>query len=154
MSRRVVFDTSTLVSAALRIGSIPHQALLEAFATCDVCSSQGTLDELERVLNGKKFDRYLDRASRSAFVALMRRHAISFDVPEANILTVAPACRDPEDNQFLALADVARANFIVSSDKDLLVLNPWHRIAVLTPAEFLAQVAAKPSSSTSPEFQL
>jgi predicted nucleic acid-binding protein len=48
--RRVVLDTSTLVSAALRIGSVPHQALMQALASCDVCASAETLAELEQVL--------------------------------------------------------------------------------------------------------
>lgn len=34
LSRRVILETSTLASAVLRIGSIPLQVLLEAFATC------------------------------------------------------------------------------------------------------------------------
>ena len=51
MSRRVILDTSTLVSAALRIGSVPYQALSEALATCDVCASAETLAELEQVLD-------------------------------------------------------------------------------------------------------
>jgi len=45
MSRiqRVVIDTSTLVGAALHIGSIPHQALLKALRFCNVCTSTETL---------------------------------------------------------------------------------------------------------------
>ena len=43
--RRVVLDTSTLVSAALRVGSLPHQALLKALGTCEICVSSATLDE-------------------------------------------------------------------------------------------------------------
>ena len=35
--RRVVFDTSSLVSAALKHASVPHQALLHALALSDVC---------------------------------------------------------------------------------------------------------------------
>jgi hypothetical protein len=31
--RRVVLDTSTLVSAALRIGSVPHQALMRGMSS-------------------------------------------------------------------------------------------------------------------------
>ena len=75
MSRiqRVILDTSTLVSAALRMGSVPDRALLKALRTCDVCASVETLDELARVLDGKKFDRYCDRESRRSFVALIRR---------------------------------------------------------------------------------
>jgi len=139
MSLRRVLDTSTLVSAALRIGSIPHQALLEALAVCDVCASLETLAELERVLALEKFDRYLDQASRGEFVALIRRHARLFAVQKADLEAVEPPCRDPGDNQFLALARVAEADVLVGSDEDLLVLHPWRGVAILRPAEFLTR---------------
>jgi uncharacterized protein len=137
--RRVILDTSTLVSAALRIGSVPHQALLKALASCDVCASTETLDELEQVLDRDKFDRYLDRELRRSFVALMRRHMHLFAVQDADREAVEPPCRDPKDNQFLALALAAEANALVSSDEDLLVLHPWRGIAIVTPADFLAR---------------
>lgn len=137
--RRVILDTSTLVSAALRIGSVPHQALLKALASCDVCASTETLDELEQVLDRDKFDRYLDRELRRSFVALMRRHMHLFAIQDADREAVEPPCRDPKDNQFLALALAAEADALVSSDEDLLVLHPWRGIAVLTPADFLAR---------------
>jgi putative PIN family toxin of toxin-antitoxin system len=133
--RRVVLDTSTLVSAALRIGSVPHQALLQALASCDVCASIETLAELERVLGRKKFDRYLDRESRLSFVALMRRHAHLFAVQNAD--TVQPPCRDPKDAKFLALLLAAEADALISPNEDLLALHPWRGIAILTPAQFL-----------------
>jgi len=147
MSWRVVLDTSTLVSAALRIGSIPHQALLEALATCDVCASAETLAELERVLDREKFDAYLDRASRREFVALIRRHAHLFAIQDADLDAVQPRCRDPKDNQFLALALVAEVNTLVSSDEDLLVMHPWRGITIVTPAEFLSSANALPGLS-------
>jgi uncharacterized protein len=137
--RRVILDTSTLVSAALRIGSTPHQALLKALASCDVCASAETLDELEQVLDRDKFDRYLDRELRRSFVALMRRHMHLFAVQDADREAVEPPCRDPKDNQFLALALAAEADALVSSDEDLLVLHPWRGIAIVTPADFLAR---------------
>ena len=136
MSRRVVFDTSTLVSAALRVGSVPHQALLEALRTCDLCCSAASLDELERVLARAKFDSYLERPLRLDFVARIGRNVQLFAVSDADIAAVEPPCRDPTDNQFLALALVAGADAIVSSDKDLSVLNPWRGIPIVTPAVF------------------
>ena len=138
MLRRVVVDTSTLVSAALRIGSVPHQALLKALGACELCVSSATLNELEQVLRRDKFDRYLDAQTRLSFVALIRQHAHLFDVQEADELSVQPACRDPKDNKFLALALVCEADAIISSDNDLLVLNPWRSIPILTPAGFVS----------------
>lgn len=142
MSRRVVLDTSTLVSAALRVGSVPHSALLETLGAWDLCASAETLAELERVLGHRKFDRYLERALRREFIVLVRRHAHLFSVQDADVRAVDPPCRDPKDNPFLALALVAEASVVVSSDEDLLVLDPWRGIPVVTPAEFLARFRA------------
>lgn len=132
-----MIDTSTLVSAALRVDSVPYQALHEAFASWDLCVSVETLDELDRVFSRAKFDRYLPEAQRRAFVALIRRRARLFPVEDAHNQAVDPRCRDPLDDKFLALALSAEAGVVVSSDEDLLVLHPWRGLAIVTPGDFL-----------------
>ncbi len=47
-------------------------------------------------------------------------------------------CRDGKDNRYLELALAAAASVIVSGDSDLLVLDPWRGVRVLTPAQFLS----------------
>ncbi len=133
--RRVVFDTSTLVSAALRVGSVPHQALVKAMASCDLCASVETLAELATVMGRRKFDRYLERELRLSFVALMTRRVHLFAVPMG---AMTQASRDPKDDKFLALVVAAQADALVSSDDDLLVLHLWREVPVMTAAEFLA----------------
>lgn len=137
MSRRAVFDTSTLVSAALRPGSVPWQALREVLRSWDLCACAETLRELDRVLSRAKFDRYLSPARRSAFAAIVRHHAWVFVLEEEHRRAVRPSCRDRLDDKFLALALAADADAIVSSDEDLLVLDPWRGIPVITAAAFL-----------------
>lgn len=137
--RRVVLDTSTLVSAALRVGSVPHQVLSKVLGSYDVCASAATLAELEQVLKRKKFDRYLDAQTRLSFVALMRHNAHLFAVEEADELALQPPCRDPKDNKFLALAWLAEADILISSDEDLLTLHPWRGMPIVTPAAFLRE---------------
>jgi len=132
LAKRVVLDTSTLVSVALRPESVPRQAFQRILARCEICSSVDTLDELAEVLSRSKFERYLERAERTAFAGLYRRHAVLHQVVHA-----VSDCRDPKDNKFLALALACTADVIVASDKDLLVLNPYRGIPVLTPAAFL-----------------
>jgi uncharacterized protein len=140
--RRVVLDTSTLVGAALKPGSVPHQALLLALARADVCASVQTWLELEHVMQHRRFDRYLPRGVRLEFAALLRQSMQFFAVTPADEAAVQPPCRDTTDNKFLALVQVCQANVLVSSDDDLMVLNPWCGVPVLRPAEFLARVGA------------
>ncbi len=41
-------------------------------------------------------------------------------------------CRDPKDNKLLELAVSGKANFIITGDQDLLVLNPFRNIEIIT----------------------
>ncbi len=43
------------------------------------------------------------------------------------------------DNKFLALAQICGAELIVSSDDDLLALNPWNGISLILPKDYLAR---------------
>jgi hypothetical protein len=113
--------------------------LLEALRFCDLCASTETLAEIEEVIYRSKFDRYLNSEERQEFIANLRRRASIFLVQNAVTMAVDPPCRDPKDNQFLALALVAEANLLISSDEDLLILHPWRGIPIVTPANFLAQ---------------
>ena len=97
--RRVVFDTSTLVSAALRVGSVPHRALVHALARRELCASASTLAELESVLQRDKFDRYLSAALRAEFAGIIRRRASFFEVTDADLeLTQHPARLQTQPN--------------------------------------------------------
>ena len=135
--RRVVFDTSTLVSAALRPDSIPYQALHHALRFCDLCASRETLGELKTVLTRAKFRHYLPDELRRQFVQMVEKHVRLFVVRDEECFATHPVCRDPKDNKFLALAYECEAGAIVSSDEDLLVLHPWGDVRILRPAEFL-----------------
>ena len=48
------------------------------------------------------------------------------------------ACRDQRDNKFLELAVCGRADVLISGDEDLLVLDPFRNVTIVTPQEFSA----------------
>lgn len=134
----VVFDNSTLISAAIRPDSIPDQALNAGFLNHRVFTSDEVMDELKRVIIQAKFDRYVPPASRALFLAKFSRDALCVAVFEADLSQVRGACRDRNDEQLLALCLAAGADVLVSSDQDLLVLPPWRDIPIVTPARFLS----------------
>jgi putative PIN family toxin of toxin-antitoxin system len=135
----VVFDTSTLVSAALLPNSVPEQALQRAILFNRLCATRETLGELERVLCLKKFDRYISLESRLEFIEKLRRDSSLSSVPKELLVEARGICRDRKDDLFLAVCMAVQADAMVSSDQDLLVLHPWRGVAILTPAQFLAQ---------------
>ncbi len=48
-------------------------------------------------------------------------------------------CRDPKDNKFLELAVAGNADCIVTGDKNLLILNPFRGIKIISTSDFLIQ---------------
>ncbi len=136
--KRIVLDTSTLISAVLRQNSILRQVLIKALSAGELCASPATLAELEEVIARDKFDRYLDLKTRLDFVAMYRDKVRLYQVSKDDETALEIPCRDPRDNKFLALALACRADVLVSSDDDLLTLNPYGSILVLTPKAYLA----------------
>jgi uncharacterized protein len=49
-------------------------------------------------------------------------------------------CRDPKDDKFLALAVNGEAHYLISGDKDLLVMHPFRNIAIITADELMQQI--------------
>jgi hypothetical protein len=131
----VVFDASSLVGAALRPGSVPETALLTAIDRGTLAVSREVVDEYRAVLRRPKFARALSAARREAILELIE--VVARRVQPVERVT---DCRDRKDNMYLALAAASGATLLVSSDADLLELEPWRDVNILTPAAFLVHV--------------
>ncbi len=53
------------------------------------------------------------------------------------ITEIIEVCRDVKDNMLLELAVSGNAGYLVTGDKDLLVLDPFRGIRIVTPRQFL-----------------
>lgn len=131
---RVVLDTNVLISGALSATSTPALALERAVQHAQLLASTATLRELMDKLLSAKFDRYVSREKRDA---LLLRLAPLIEIVE--VVQIVQASRDPMDDKFLDVAINGRGDALVTGDADLLELNPFRGIAILTPAEYLAR---------------
>lgn len=129
---RVVMDTGVVVSALLLPRSVPRRAFDAAASRGRLLISDASVAELDEVLRRPKFDRYLSEDMRLEFFA-----ALVLTAEDVQVNEVITVCRDPKDDKFLELAVSGRATHILSGDADLLVLNPFRGVAILTPQEFL-----------------
>lgn len=140
--KSVVFDTSTLISAAIRTTSVPAQAYQLALKSCRLYASEETLDELANVLRRDYLDRYLEREEREKFLLVYISSVTQIPVP-----IEVTDCRDPKDNKFLSLALAAQAEVLVSSDGDLQALHPYRGMSILKPVDFVALQQLPPGAS-------
>jgi putative PIN family toxin of toxin-antitoxin system len=80
-----------------------------------------------------KLNKYLTEQDRMRFLVTLLKESELVGITQQ-----IHECRDPNDNKFLELAVCGNANVLVTGDDDLLVLNPFRGIAVLTPRDFLS----------------
>jgi hypothetical protein len=130
--RRFVFDVNVLMSSLLTRNSKPKQALKKSQLSGQIIMSQAIWMELEQVIMRPKFDKYITVEERQRFLLDF------FTVIEFIEITESiSVCRDFKDDKLLELAVSGRAESIITGDQDLLILNPFRDIQILTVQSFL-----------------
>lgn len=132
MNNRIVVDTNVLVSHLLLPNSKPAKAVIYALRNDIILSSAELLSELGRILKRRKFDKYFIGNEREEFLEKFYVNSLPISIMQRVMV-----CRDTKDNMILELAINGEADYIVTGDKDLLVLNPFRNIQIKTPADYL-----------------
>lgn len=132
---RVVLDTNVLIAAFVTRGQCNE--LLEHTARAHTLyASEFILSEFREKLLGKF---KVPCPAVEATLSLQRSRMIVLEpaaLPE-------PVCRDPDDDQVLALALAAGAECLISGDKDLLTMENFRGTTILAPAGFWQFEAGK-----------
>jgi hypothetical protein len=132
---KVVLDTNIFVSGWLW-GGIPDRVLkLAEVYLITVCASEKMLNELQSTLSQDKFRSKLQTLSINLndLMTGTRQLVEVYPISTINL----PELRDPNDNMILATAVAADADAIVTGDRDLLVLQEYEGIPIVTAREFL-----------------
>jgi len=131
---RVVLDTTVFVRALLNRYSRSGRIVFEHGDKFQLIVSRDTIAEAIGVLE------------RPSIQINIRKHArpnlkLIFDIlSDAEIIDVEQVeqvSRDPNDDMFIALAMAGNASYIVTEDKDLLVLNPLGSLQILNTESFI-----------------
>ena len=137
---RIVADTNAALSGLLWQGP-PRQIIDHARAgAVTLHSSLTLLAELAEVIGRGKFAQRIQRAGVSALALIEDYQRLAVLLEPEPLAT--PVSRDPDDDHVLACALAAHADLIVSGDRDLLVLDRFQDIRILTAAQALAVLGA------------
>jgi len=126
---RIVLDTNVLIAALIARGTC-SELLEHCVLRHELITSDFILNELREKLV-EKF-KYPDTLANEAITVLRSRMKVITPSP-----LEIPVCRDADDDNILAAAVDANCDCIVTGDKDLLVLNPYQTVAILSPRTFL-----------------
>ncbi len=132
---RVVIDTNVFISGIF-FGGEPRKILdLAGEQILTPCFNISTLTELELLLCHQKFSmqRNLLSFTIREFLDQLKNYSLLFEQPSI-ILEIIK--EDKSDNNFLACAISAQADFIISGDKHILKLKSFNNIPILTPRQF------------------
>jgi putative PIN family toxin of toxin-antitoxin system len=128
---RIVVDTNVLIAGLVAEG-LCRDIVKRRLQICEVVTSRPLLQELEEKLRVKF---HVD-PSTLPLLELYAQHAMIVDV----VPLAQPVCRDPDDDVVLATALAGQVAAIVTGDGDLLVLQEFQGIKILSPRQFVSRL--------------
>jgi putative PIN family toxin of toxin-antitoxin system len=135
---RAVVDTNILVRSIIKpqgsVGPVLQRLRRREYT---LLLSRATLDELVDVLHRPRL-RVKYGLTDSGLRAVIRLIVLRSELVRSN--ERAAVCRDPKDDMFLEVAVAGNADVIVSGDEDLLILDPYAGIPIVSPGRFLAML--------------
>lgn len=129
---RIICDTNILISYMLKPSAGISQMVDTALGTGSLLLSQDTFDELKNVTLRFAQRGFINGRESSEFLGSIVEVA-----QWVKILEHVKACRDPKDDKFLELAINGQAEYLITGDKDLLVLHPFRETKILSSKDFI-----------------
>jgi putative PIN family toxin of toxin-antitoxin system len=134
----VVIDTNILISYLF--GGTTITSLIDAVEDDAYLPALSPYLEQEFVdtMRKPKISRRVDIADALDFMREWKNFA-HYVTPRCRVTV----CRDHKDNEVLACALEASADYIISGDDDLLVLKVFHEIQIISPADFVKKILGR-----------
>lgn len=131
---KAILDTNIVMSGIFWSGHARNiLILLEEGQFSHICSREIVEEYLT---TAEKLNAKLKREDRGLINEILDMILMNSHFCEA-VNGSGPECRDPKDQMFLDLAVSAESKYIVSGDKDLLVIERYPGGSVIKPKPFL-----------------
>ena len=129
-SIKVIFDTNVWISFLIgkRLSFIKNYI---SSGHIKIITTEQLLKEIKEVTSRERLKKYFPHESVTELLELLETIAEKVEIKSTHFIN-----RDPKDNFLLDLIDFSKADYLVTGDKDLLVLNPFKSATILTPANF------------------
>jgi putative PIN family toxin of toxin-antitoxin system len=141
-----VVDTNVLVSGFLWRGTPGRVIELAGEREVELVTSRALLDELAATLAKKRLTKHVEATGLAAGQMLLAYRRVATVVAARRLQE--QVSRDADDDDVLACALAGRADLVISGDDDLLALQRFGNIPIVSVAE--AVKAFKSPSTTLP----
>ncbi len=129
---KVVFDTNVLLAAFLTEGLCAKLLIRARKREFEMFLCPVIISELERILT-KKFKAKPQEIAET--LDIITEAAQKIVTPGRAVVGI---CRDKDDDHILACATAAKAEYLVTGDADLLILEMFEGVRILSPRDFEA----------------
>lgn len=129
---KIVIDTNLCISALLSPGNPQRIVDLLTTDTFQAFYPDLLLQQLQEVAARPKIAARISAERLAQLLAVIQRNAIQVELE-----TIPAICRDPTDDAFLECARLADCDYLVTGDKDLLILQSHRKTRIVSPVEFL-----------------
>lgn len=130
---KVILDTNVLVSALIQ-NSYPHLILAKILDNpqVEICTSEALFSEYLDVLHRKKFARFADfEVNARSLLVDIENYATTY-YPTLKIDLIS----DVDDNKLLELADISRADYLVTGDRSDFTMKNYKKTSIVSPKDF------------------
>ena len=138
---RAVFDTVIFVRVLINPKGLWGRLLFEHSDAYVIVLSPEIVKEILDVINRPELHRRFPDMAEMPRMALVLSKLEEAEVVEPQ--EHLKVCRDPNDNKFFECAVAARADYIVSEDKDILSIGEFEGIRTVAAAEFIDLLAGR-----------
>ena len=126
---RVVLDTNVLISAFITRG-VCRRLFEYCVESHQIVISEFILNEFSSTLI-RKFGFTTEEIEEASTSLILCGELV------APVTFGEQICRDPDDDHVLGTAIAGNADYIVTGDRDLLVLERFQTVGIISPSEFM-----------------
>ncbi len=128
--KKIILDTNLFISFLISKKLDELVKLIEENLIVILYSDE-LIAEIIRVTSKTKFQKHFTLDVFELLEVVFEKYGILIEIT-SNILI----CRDPDDNFFLNLAVDGNADYLITGDKDLLILEKINNTKIITIADF------------------
>lgn len=130
-SVRVILDVNVLIRVALRSGAAARLLRTTLESDAVVLTSIDLRDEFAKTARKPRLSGHIDWEVHNLILGILGSRCEPIQVQPP-----FPPCRDAADGYLLAMAEVGRADYLVTSDRDLLELGQLGSCRMVSPVDF------------------
>lgn len=130
--QKIILDTNVIVSSLIQ-KNYPYLIVDHCIeGNAILCISNPILQEYLEVLARPKFAKFADFKTNADFL-IARLSEISETYEHKNKIEII---KDEPDNRLLELADIAKADFIITGNTNDFTMQIYNQTRILTPKEY------------------